>query len=230
MRMNSTVKDVMTTHVLWVHGDATYKEMARRLREFRISAFPVVDDDMRVIGVVSEADMLPKEGLDEGEGLAGVFDGIMHRKQHEKAEGITAADLMSSPAVTVSPDDTVEHAARLMYSRGLKRLPVANAAGHLAGIVTRTDILAVFDRPDAEIRKEVTRLILAGQLQDPRRFKVTVKDGIVTLQGEPETADLGRELVRSARHVQGVVSVRDRLVYPEPGTVTAPGFFVNPAR
>ncbi len=221
MEMNSTIKDVMTTHVLWVRKDATYKDMAQRLREFRISAFPVLDDQLRVIGVISEADMLPKEGLDDTAGVAGMLDGIVHRKQHEKAEGTTAADLMSSPAVTVSPDDTVAHAAKLMYSRGLKRLPVVNAAGRLAGIVTRTDILAVFDRPDTEIRTEIIQLVLRDLLEDPRRFKVTVKDGIVTLQGEPETADLGHELVRMARHVQGVVSVRDRLIYPEPDTVAA---------
>jgi len=219
--MNSTVKDVMTTHVLWVRADATYKDMAQRLREFRISAFPVLDDYMRVIGVISEADMLAKEGLPETEGLAGTLDGIVHRKQHEKAEGTTAGDLMSSPAVTVTPGDTVEHAATLMYTRGLKRLPVVNAAGRLAGIVTRTDILAVYDRPGTEIRKEIIQLVLRGLLQDPRQFTVTVKDGIVTLHGEPETAGLGHELVREARHVQGVVAVRDRLTYPEPGTAAA---------
>jgi CBS domain-containing protein len=219
--MNSTVKDVMTTHVLWVRVNATYKDMAQRLRQFRISAFPVVDDQMRVVGVVSEADMLPKEGMDDAEGLAGMLDGIMHRKQHEKAEGVTAGDLMSSPAVTVTPDDTVEHAAQLMYSRGLKRLPVVNAVGHLAGIVTRTDILAVFDRPDADIRKEVAGLVLRDLMQDPRQFKVTVKDGIVTLHGEPQTAELGHELIRKAKHVQGVVAVRDRLSYPEADTVAA---------
>lgn len=228
--MNSTVKDVMTSHVLWVHKDAPYKEMALRLRQFRISAFPVVDDDMKVIGVVSEADMLPKEGLEDKEGLSGLVGGILRRKDYEKAEGVTAGDLMSSPAITVSPDDPVEHAARLMYTRALKRLPVTDGAGRLTGIITRTDILAVFDRPDAEIRKDVTNVVRSEFLQDPRRFKVTVKDGIVTLHGEPESVDLGRELVRKARHVQGVVAVRDRLTYHEPDMVAAPGYYIYPPR
>ena len=228
--MHSTVKDIMTTRVMWVHKDASYKEMAARLRQYRISAFPVVDDDMKVIGVVSEADMLPKEGLEDKEGLSGMVGGILHRKDHEKAEGVTAGDLMSSPAVTVSPGDSVEHAARLMYTRAIKRLPVIDGAGRLAGIITRTDILAVFDRPDGEIRKEITDLILRELLQDPRRFDLTVKDGIVTLRGEPESADLGHELVRKTRHIQGVVAVRDRLSYPEPDTVPAPGYYVHPPR
>ncbi len=226
--MNSTVKDVMTTHVLWVRRNAPYKEMAARLRQFKISAFPVLDDDMRVIGVVSEADMLPKEGFDEGTGLSGMVEGILHHKQREKAEGVTAEDLMTTPAVTVSPDDTVEHAAKLMFSRGVKRLPVVNAAGHLVGILSRTDILAVFDRPDPDIRREVTDLVLRDLMRDPHQLSVTVKNGIVTLHGSPETTELGHELVRKARHVQGVVAVRDRLSYPEPDTVTASKFFVYP--
>lgn len=216
--MNSTVKDVMTTHVLWVRRDASYKDMAARLRQFRISAFPVLDDDLKVIGVVSEADLLPKEGLAEKDGLPGMLEGILHRKDHEKADGVTAADLMTSPAVTVSPDDMVGHAAKVMYTRGLKRLPVVDAAGHLAGIISRTDVLAAFDRPDSDVRKEITGLILRDFLTDPRQFKVLVKDGIVTLHGSPETTDLGHDLVSRARHVQGVVAVRDRLTYPDRAT------------
>ena len=228
--MSKTVNDIMTTHVVWVRRDATYKEMAARLRQFRISAFPVLDDDMKVIGVVSEADLLPKEGIDDKDGLPGMVEGILHRRDHEKAEGVTAADLMASPAVTVSPEDTVEHAAKLMYSRSLKRLPVVNAAMHLVGIVSRADVLSVFDREDSDIRKEIIDLILRDFLMDPRRFSVAVKDGIVTLQGEPETVSTGHDLIRRTRHVEGVVAVRDRLTYPEADTVAAPGFFVNRSR
>jgi CBS domain-containing protein len=224
---DKTVKDVMTTHVVYAKKDATFKALAARMRELRISGFPVVDDVGKVIGVVSAADMLTKEALDGGEGLTGVLSGFLHHKEFAKADGLTAADLMTSPAVTVSPDDTVEHAAQLMYSRKLKRLPVVNAGGQLAGIISRTDILAVFDRPDAEIGKEITDAILGEFLMDPRLFSVTVKDGIVTLQGEPETADLGHRLVQAVRHVQGVVAVRDRLSYPEPDMVAATGFYVS---
>jgi len=223
--MDKKVKDVMTTHVIYARRDATYKALAARMRELRISGFPVVDDADKVIGVVSESDLLNKEALDSDEGLTGLVSGMLHHREYEKADAITAADLMSSPAVTVSPSDTIEHAAKLMYSRKLKRLPVVNAGGQLAGIISRTDILAVFDRTDAEIRKEITGAILSEFLTDPRRFSVTVKDGIVTLQGEPETADLGHRIVRAARHVQGVVAVRDRLTYPEPDMVPAPGFY-----
>jgi CBS-domain-containing membrane protein len=96
--MKATVKDVMTTRVVWVTRDASFKEMAAALRENRVSAFPVVNDGHQVIGVVSEADLLTKEALiDEPEGLPAVITGILHRRDQEKARGLTAGDLMTRP-------------------------------------------------------------------------------------------------------------------------------------
>src|SRR5438034_1218009 len=130
-----------------------------------------------------------------------------------KAGAVTAADLMTSPAVTISPDDTVEHAAKLMYDRKVKRLPVLDRGGRLVGIISRTDILAVFDRTDAEIREEIMTQVIAGR-SEPSYYSVIVKDGVVTLEGTPETAAIGRDLISRSRHVQGVVAVLDRLGYP----------------
>ena len=108
-----------------------------------------------VIGVVSESNLLNKMVLGGENHMPGKITGILRHKQLEKARGVTAADLMTAPPVTVSPEDTVEHAARLMYQRGVKRLPVVDADGHLAGIVSRSDVLAVYGRPDAEIAEDV---------------------------------------------------------------------------
>jgi CBS domain-containing protein len=147
--MKTVVKDVMTSRVVWVSKDAPYKEMAARLRENRVSAFPVLDDEGKVIGVVSEADLLTKEALDGGyEGMPGMITGLLRRKEQGKARGITAADLMTHPAVTISPDAAVENAARLMCKSKIKRLPVVDADGHLTGIISRADVLSVFDRSD----------------------------------------------------------------------------------
>ena len=212
--MKSTVKEVMTARVIWVKKDATFREMALALREHRVSAFPVIDDDGRVIGVVSEADLLNKEALGDE---AGVLSGILHRRDQAKARGITAGDLMTTAVAAVRPDDTVEHAARLMYDRRVKRLPVTDANGHLVGIVSRADVLAVFDRADEDIRKEIIDDVLLSEfLVEPHVYTVAVKDGIVTLTGRPETNEIGHDIVRRVRHVQGVVAVRDRLDYPPP--------------
>jgi CBS domain-containing protein len=214
--MKSTVRDVMTTRVIWVKKGASFREIAAAFREYRISAFPVIDEDRRVIGVVSEADLLAKQALDGGEdGMPGMITGLLRRREQEKARGVTAGDVMTSPAVTVQPEDTVEHAARLMYTRRVKRLPVVDAGGHLVGIIGRADVLSVFDRTDAQIRNEIVTDVLHEEfLIDPKEFKVRVKDGVVTLEGQAGTAVFGHEIARRIRHVQGVVAVRDRLSYP----------------
>ena len=217
--MEATVKDVMTTRVVSVQKNASFRTMAGALRQYRVSAFPVLDADGKVIGVVSEADMLAKQALDsEPEGMPGMITGMLRRKEQEKARGVTAGDLMTSPPVIVRPEDTVEHAARLMYTRRVKRLPVVDAIGHLVGIISRADVLSVFDRSDSEIRAEITNEVLREEFGvAPKGFKVTVRDGVVTLEGTPGTTTLGREIARRIRHVQGVVAVRDRLSYPSPG-------------
>jgi CBS domain-containing protein len=220
--MNVMVKDVMTTQVVAVRRDATFKEMAATLRRFRVSAFPVIDEHQKVIGVVSEADMLAKEALAD----PGVISGLLRHREVQKAGGQTAGDLMTHPAVTVRPEDSVEHAARLMYSLRIKRLPVVDAGGGLVGVISRTDVLAVYDRPDEQIREDITgQVILHDLLEDPRQFAVTVEAGVVTLEGSPETAALGHEIVRRVRHVPGVVAVRDRLSYPDDSPVVAAPLF-----
>ena len=219
--MKLTVRDIMTTNVVTVRADASFKEIAVRLREHRVSAFPVLDKDGTVIGVVSEADLLLKEALplseealSEEDALEGARPGILRQRAQEKARAVTAADLMSRPAVTVAPEDSVEHAARLMYARGVKRVPVTDAAGRLVGIVSRADVLSVFGRGDEEIREQIVAEVIGGEFgSDPGRFGVTVADGIVTMTGRPESVSLGRDLLARVRHVQGVVAVRDRFTY-----------------
>jgi CBS domain-containing protein len=212
LEMNATIKDVMTTHVVAVRKNASFKEMAARLREQRVSAFPVLDDDNKVIGVVSEADLLTKEALGFG---GGRVSDMLHHREQAKAAGLTAEDLMTTPPVTIGPKDFVSHAARLMYTRRVKRLPVVDNDGRLIGIVSRTDLLSVYSRPDVDIRRDIIEhVVLDALLTDPARVTITVKDGIVTVEGTPETAVVGHDMIQEIRHVEGVVAVRDRLSYP----------------
>ena len=212
--MNATVKDVMSTHVVAVRKSASFKDMATRLREHRVSAFPVLDEDNKVVGVVSEADLLTKEALEFS--ATGRVSGMLHHREQAKAAATTAADLMTKPPVTVGPDEFVSHAARLMYARKVKRLPVVDDDGRLVGIVSRADLLSVYNRPDSDIRREIVEdIILDTLLCDPSRFTVAVKDGIVTIEGVPETARVGHDLIEEIRHVEAVVAVRDRLSYPD---------------
>jgi CBS domain-containing protein len=212
--MKTSVEEIMTTQVVAVKLGASFKEMTAALRENRVSAFPVIDDDGKVIGVVSEADMLAREVLNADH--AGTIAAMSHRGEQHQAGGLTARDLMTHPAITVTPDDSAEQAARLMYTLQVKRLPVIDRGGRLVGIISRTDVLGVYDRPDDDIRQEIIgNVIVPGFGQDPEAFTVGVQAGVVTLDGRPESVALGHDLVRKIRHVQGVVAVRDRLSYPD---------------
>jgi CBS domain-containing protein len=214
--MSATVKDVMTTHVVAVRKNASFKDMAISLREHRVSAFPVLDDEDRVVGVVSEADLLAKEALDLA--APGLVAGLLRHREQAKAAGITAADLMTRPPVTIGPLEPATHAARLMHARKVKRLPVIDEAGRLLGIVARSDVLSVYSRADADIGHEITERVMPDTVAtDPARFTVAVKDGIVTVEGTPETAVVGHDMIEEIRRVEGVVSVRDRLSYPRAG-------------
>jgi CBS domain-containing protein len=217
--VNTLVKDVMTTEVVSVTQNAPFVEIAAALRQYRVSAFPVLNEAGAVIGVVSESDLLAKLALGGGEdGMPGMITGILHQHESEKARAVTAAELMTSPAVTVAPGDTVEHAAHLMYLRKVKRVPVVDTDGRLAGIVSRADVLVVYDQPDAEIGEDIRRDILQFESPaDPGTFDLSVADGVVTLTGPPRTCQQGHYIARQVRHAQGVVAVRDRFSYPPAG-------------
>ena len=101
-----------------------------------------------------------------------------------------------------------------MYDHKVSCLPVVDG-GRLIGLITRADVLSVFGRADADIRWEVLdKVILREFLAEPTAFSVTVRDGVVTLTGRPETAEVGRGIVSAVRHIEGVVAVRDQLSYP----------------
>jgi CBS domain-containing protein len=210
--MNATIKDIMSTRVVTVRGDTPFKEMAAMLGRTRVSAFPVTDEAGKIIGIVSEGDMLIKEA--DQAGHPGLFTGLRRSREHERAAGVTAADVMTRAPVTIGPDESVERAAFLMYDHGIKRLPVVDGAGHLAGIVSRADVLSVFDRPDEEIRRDIIQeLLLRSFLVDPQHLGVTVDNGVVTLSGRPESEHLGRQIAEAVQHVDGVVAVHDQLAY-----------------
>jgi CBS-domain-containing membrane protein len=217
--VNTLVKDVMTTSVIAVHKDAAYEAIAADLVQHRISAVPVLDQAAKVIGMVSESDMLAKLALEmgNGRGVQGIT-GIQPVEQLAKARAVTAGELMTAPAITASPEDTIEQAARVMYRRHVKRLPVVDAQGRLAGIVSRADLLAVYSRDDEDIAAEIRNSVFAGEPHAVHgHFQVTVQAGVVTVSGHPLTASQRWAIVRRARHVPGVVAVRDRLTHPAPG-------------
>jgi CBS-domain-containing membrane protein len=214
----------MTQDVVTVDEHASLKEVARLLTEHRVSALPVLDGEGRVVGVVSEADLMPKEEFPEGQPGGRLFQGRRRREIRAKAAGDTAAELMTSPAVTIGPDAGVAEAARLLHRHGIKRLPVVDPAGPLLGIVSRADLLKVFLRADADIAREVRQQVLRRAMWiDPDTVAVEVHDGVVTLAGQLERRSLIPIVVSLVRGLDGVVDVVDRLSFEfDDSTITVP--------
>src|SRR5215472_12559237 len=156
--MGTTVADVMTTRVIAVKRNADFKQIAQVLRQYRVSACPVINDAGQVVGVVSEADLLYKTA--DCDLPAGLIRLRWKLGERSKITAVTAQELMTSPAVTIQADARVQVAARVMRDSRVKRLPVVGSDGALIGIVTRADVLAVYDRPDADILAEIAGVLL----------------------------------------------------------------------
>ncbi|MEV7809076.1 CBS domain-containing protein [Microbispora sp. NPDC088329] len=224
--MHMKVRDVMTSEVASVNGSTPFRDVAEVLIAHEVSAVPVVDGEGHVVGVVSEADLLRKEEFREQfyrEGYrpplrARLREAVGHGagRSQERARGVTAAELMSAPAVTTRPYTSVVSAARLMNRHGVKRLPVVDDEGVLVGIISRHDLLKVLARADADIAREVREDIIGNCLwADLSGVEVSVSEGVVTLTGALERRSQSRVLTRMVERTNGVIGVVDRLEWKE---------------
>ncbi|HEX7661599.1 MAG TPA: CBS domain-containing protein [Pseudonocardiaceae bacterium] len=210
-----TVGDVMTRDMITVNPDTAFKDIVDFLVGEGISAVPVVDERGDVIGVVSEADLLRKEEHVDDEESDGpsVFALPRTREHWRKAGGLTARQLMTSPVVTVSPDEYLPNAARMMAWSKVRRLFVIDN-GRLVGVVSRRDLLRSFLRGDDEIRAEIERDVFRRVLwADPKSVSAAVDNGVVTLNGRLEyeaDVDIAVHLVK---RIPGVVSVNNNLEF-----------------
>jgi CBS domain-containing protein len=184
------VKEIMSVRVITVTPETPVRAVASLLVERRISGVPVVDYG-RVVGIVSESDILP-----------------LHEEKPARPVR-TAADVMTAPVITLTEEATVTEAARVLERHRVKRAPVLRD-GLLVGIVTRGDLLRPYLRTDTEILVAVEDTIEAQGLS-PRHVKAVVSNGVVTLQGAVSTQRDRAILLRLVRSVDGVVDVVDRL-------------------
>ncbi|MFE9255287.1 CBS domain-containing protein [Streptomyces sp. NPDC006879] len=205
-----TVNDVMTRSVIAVMPTAEFKEIVAAMQRWKVTAVPVVEGEGHVVGVVSEADLLPKEEFREhGPAFA---ERIRRLGDTAKAGSVRAEELMTSPAVTIGPDATLPEAARLMTDRLIKRLPVVDSQGTLKGIVSRVDLLKVFLRTDEELAAEVREDVVEPLFPLSHRVvTVEVTRGVVTLTGQVRDTSLLPLAVRLARGIEGVVAVNCEL-------------------
>jgi CBS domain-containing protein len=209
--MTMNVRDVMTTPVIAVSPSTPLKEVARLLVEHRISGLPVVDDAGAVVGVVSEADFLLKEG---GREVARRrwFGKILGESReasvrHGKLTAVTAGELMTSPATTIDADRSTMAAATMMVDGKINRLPVVEG-GKLVGILSRADLVRAFVRTDEQLAQTIRHDVLLRVLWlNPETFDIVVENGVVTINGRVERKSTAQMLERAVRNVPGVVDV-----------------------
>ncbi|HTJ34690.1 MAG TPA: CBS domain-containing protein [Dactylosporangium sp.] len=198
------VRDVMNPSVVVVTADCTSRHVTDVITEYGVSGVPVVGDDDRVIGVISEADLLPR------------LNGTEAGTAPPEADACTAGELMSTPPVTVRAGAALGTAAGLMQRYRVKRLPVLDDdTGALVGIVTRGDLLRNALRSDEAIEREVMdELLLHGLWRDPAGITAIVHDGEVTLSGGADRRDTALLAAEIAGSLTGVTAVHNGITWP----------------
>jgi CBS domain-containing protein len=208
------VAQIMTTDVVCARPDTPLKDVARTLAEHSISAMPVLDEHGHPIGIVSQRDLLPP-GHEEP-ASPGLFARLRVRRTEPRPAPHVAADVMSSPAITIEPFWSIPGAAAIMRDRGVKRLLVVRQ-GRVAGVVSRGDIIRAVARDDAEVRREVRDLIAfhQGLWSDSLPVDVTVVEGEATLMGTVERRSMAETLPKLVERIPGVLSVSSELTWQD---------------
>ncbi len=220
--MNRMVADMMAAPVVSVHPGTSFMRMIQLLAEYQIGALPVVDPDGRVLGIVSETDLVRKEEH-QPSGPTPLLAGFARRGRPAEALGTTAAEFMSTPAITIPPGASLTSAARLLHQRNVRHLPVVDPDGRLVGIVARRDLLSVFLRTEDAIRHEITATVLHTTFNLPAdAVEVEVREGVVTLSGRVPWRSSAREVIDRVRAMDGVVEVVDRVSWAHDDTVSPP--------
>lgn len=216
------VRDVMTSEVLTIGPETPIQDVARVLVEHRISGVPVCDIERRVLGVVSEADILYKEHDPREDHLGGplgwVVDGKPDYAGWAKAKALTAGEAMTAPAITIGPSESVAMAARVMTERRVNRLPVVSGE-KLVGIITRADLVRAFTRSDDELEVEIREDVLERTLWvEEGRVEVEVTRGAVRLSGALDRRTDAELLERLVSRVPGVIAVASSVSWREDDT------------
>lgn len=209
--LEPTVASVMTTDVITVRPDTPFKAIVATMMDNHVSAVPVVAAGA-VVGVVSEADVLPKQEFRGGPDDPPRSD-RGDRIRWYRSRGLTAAELMSVPVLTIAIDEPVTVAAKRLAKEGIRRLFAVDRAGRLVGVVSRRDVLGLFLRGDAEIRTDIERQVLNGTDLAAVPITASVVAGVATLDGTLERRSDIEVVCRRTQAIPGVVAVRGNLRY-----------------
>lgn len=218
-------RDLMTREVATVPPGMPVASLARLLAERGISSVPVTDPQSRLLGIVTEADLIRRLAATEDKTvgwLRGRFrNADLQAERYARTHGKAAQDIMTTDLITVDEDATAEHCAHLMEQHGVKRLPVVRD-GRLLGVVSRADLLAALLGPseppgtaaqdrDARIRAALRAEMRGQPWADSLYTFADVDDGVVTLHGFVRSDAVRRGLRVLASRIEGVERVEDRM-------------------
>lgn len=218
------VSDVMSTEIKTIGADAPLKEAATVMVRSGVSGLPVVDDDRKVIGIITEADFVTAEANRSwGRQRRRLLASFLGDATPPSAKSV--ADVMTEDPHTIDSASSVTEAARMMTDLRVKRLPVVFPDGTLCGIISRADVMGVFARPDEALAEEILTGVAIGVLQlSPGEVTVNVSDGVVEISGHVPTRTDGRMLEELASRVEGVVAVDSTVTWThddsDPGSVS----------
>jgi CBS domain-containing protein len=227
-RLHSRVRDVMTAQVVSVDRTTPFKEIAELLVAHQVSGVPVLGFGRKVVGVVTEDDLIAARDTRAGEHRT--WTGLRRfDSDHARYLRLTGEQLMTSPPMTIHPDASIAAAAKLMGNEHVKRLPVVDADGKLIGLVSRRDLLRVFCIPDSEIARQFRELLAeavsgepaAGEPEPGELGSITVAahGGIVTLAGEADTPAIRDAIAAAiplAWDLDGVVDILNHVTTMQP--------------
>ncbi|MEV1178325.1 CBS domain-containing protein [Nonomuraea sp. NPDC049784] len=215
--MSLDVKDIMGRVAIAVLKDASFAEIVDAMERFAVGAVTVIDAGRRPVGVVSEDDLLLKE-TDTVRHSVSIFESRRQQQEHQKAAGVTAAQLMTSPAITVTPNTSVRDAARLMHANRIKQLPVIDVVtGRIIGTLHQRDVLRVFTRPAEELQADVRAV-----LPNPAAFTIDIDQGVVNIRGWVEWKSQALALTEQIRLIEGVVDVRSEVTFDKDDLLIIP--------
>lgn len=213
------VRDVMGQVVVAVTEGSSFADIVTTLERFRVGAVAVIDADRRVVGMVSEDDLLLREsglGRRSPWPLVGPLAGPRRRAERRRAAGTVAGEIMTSPAITVTPGTPVREAASLMHDHRIKQLPVIDpVSGRVLGMLRQSDLLKVFERPAPELRAAVRETIAERMAIDPDALSIDVADGVVTIRGAAGRRSRAVELAEAVCSVDGVVALELDVAFTE---------------
>lgn len=214
--------DVMTTHVISVNPDMPVREVARLFVEQKISGAPVVDSVGRVVGIISESDLLHRSelGTDKRQRSSWLklFSASEDARDYIKSHALKVKDVMSTPVIFVSEDTSIRDVADLLETRRVKRVPVLKG-GELTGIISRANLVRALASlredapPDIEVSDSEIRAVLMGELAEREWAlagrNIVVNSGIVHLWGIFHSADAIAAVRVAAEGIPGVKRVED---------------------